>query len=131
MLSKIGMMGLILFATVSYAQTSQSQLGEFSNSYQRFGAPSTWKSAEDRDAHHDHLYKMAVDEKSTILKRYTYIILLGLNEADVTTRPLAIKAAEILIQDPVLNASDKQTVTEIKNLIALNQKNDPANKTSI
>jgi len=130
MLLKLSIAILFLFTTVCYAATSQSDLGEFSNSYQRFGAPSTWKSPEERDAHHDHLYEMAIDKNSTVLKRYTYIILLGLNEADNTTRPLATKAAEILVLDPSLNSSDKQTVSEIRNLIALNQKNDPANKTS-
>lgn len=113
--------------SISQAKTtiSKDALGEFQNSYQRFGAPSTWKSSDERDKHHLSLYQKATDPNSSILKRYTYCIMLGLNEADPSTRPLAIKALDQLLDDKNVTPEDQVVIREIKNIMIFNQQNDP------
>lgn len=109
--------------TCSYADTTSTtnaptvntinlqDLGEFQKSVEKF----TDKAK--LNVHHQHLLDNATNPNNSVIKRYTYALLLGINEPTLQTRKMAVEALDKLLQDPTLSQNDKVTISEIRNLI--------------
>ncbi|OGT50101.1 MAG: hypothetical protein A3E82_02175 [Gammaproteobacteria bacterium RIFCSPHIGHO2_12_FULL_38_11] len=99
---------------LAYANSGQittRDLGPFALSVKKFND----KAALNK--HHDHLLKEATDPKNSVLVRYTYALLLGINEPTPLTRNMAIEALAKLEKDPSLKQGDRLNIMYIRNLM--------------
>tara|TARA_R110000868_G_scaffold158036_4_gene385884 strand:+ start:50251 stop:50991 length:741 start_codon:yes stop_codon:yes gene_type:complete len=95
----------------TFAKMSAASLGPLQLSVEKF---------DNKDAlekHHEHLLAMAMDPNNTVMVRYTYALLLGINHADDDTRIMAIEALAKLAQDKSLKAQAKAYIQYMRNLI--------------
>ena len=108
-----------LLGLEKYKKITPADLGPLSLSVKKFSSKSAL------DAHHEKLLEEATDPKTTPLHRYTYALLLEINHADNVTRAMAIIALQKLQRDPKLSASDRATISYMKNLIIYSAQNKP------
>ncbi|OGO95201.1 MAG: hypothetical protein A3F10_01155 [Coxiella sp. RIFCSPHIGHO2_12_FULL_42_15] len=90
-------------------------LGPFALSVKKF----TDKNALNK--HHEHLLQQANNPELSVIERYTYAMLLGINEPTPLTRQMAIEALGKLENDPNLSVRDHQTINNIRNLMIYKQ----------
>tara|TARA_R110002167_G_scaffold352274_1_gene565186 strand:- start:53 stop:454 length:402 start_codon:yes stop_codon:yes gene_type:complete len=111
-----------VFAGSHYPKINASDLGALSPSVKLF------KSKTVLDAHHEHLLDMANDPKNTVIVRYTYALLLGINHANDVTREMAIGALEKLEKTKGLSKGDAAYIKDMKNLIIYELQKKPFEK---
>lgn len=106
-----------IISQATESKITLENLGEFKLSVKKF------TSMKDLDAHHQHLLDEANNTKNSPILRYTYALLLGINEPTELTRNMAIEALNKLEKEPSLSTSDKQTLHSIKNLMLYKKQN--------